>query len=244
MPRLREDRLGRKHHWDAWKWAGDFGLRRCGSELGRTRLWPSAASRRRFLSLLGKQQIGFGNKTGRAPILPSCSGKHGAFRSSNDPRDNCARHIMDGTFDRDERVHARTGGCNRAAVMMALAAMLTVQHTAPSFASGDAAHGAKVYQDCMICHSLDKNEIGPKHRGVFGSKAGSVPGYDYSAALKASNIVWNETTLDKWLTEPQAFVPGTKMTFSVDDAQDRADVIAFLKQKAAGERSSAPAGAK
>jgi cytochrome c len=138
---------------------------------------------------------------------------------------------MDGTSDRGERAHPGTGGYNRAVVMMALAAMLAVPPAAPSFASGDAAHGAKVYQDCMICHSLDKNEIGPKHRDVFGSKAGSVPGYDYSAALKASNIVWSETTLDKWLTDPQALVPGTKMTFSLDDAKDRADVIAFLKGK-------------
>jgi cytochrome c len=82
------------------------------------------------------------------------------------------------------------------------------------------------------------------HRNVFGRKAGSVPGYDYSAALKASNIVWNDTTLDKWLADPQAFVPGTKMTFSVDDAQDRADVIAFLKDKAATDRQAATVGAK
>jgi cytochrome c len=96
----------------------------------------------------------------------------------------------------------------------------------------------------MICHSLDKNEIGPRHRNVFGSKAGSVPDYDYSAALKASGIVWNETTLDKWLTDPQAFVPGTKMTFSVDVAQDRADVIAFLKEKSASVPPSVAVGAK
>jgi cytochrome c len=94
----------------------------------------------------------------------------------------------------------------------------------------------------MICHALDKNEIGPRHRDVFGNKAASVPGYDYSAALKASNIVWNEATLDKWLTDPQALVPGTKMAYAVDDAQDRADVIAFLK--AAKDRSSTTAGAK
>jgi len=57
--------------------------------------------------------------------------------------------------------------------------------------------------------------------------------------LKASNIVWNETTLDQWLANPQALVPGTKMMFSVDNAQDRADVIAFLKEKAGSELSSA-----
>jgi cytochrome c len=151
---------------------------------------------------------------------------------------------MQVSFDCNERPLAGIGGRSRAGVLMALAAMLAVGHSAPSFASGDAAHGAKVYQDCMICHSLDKNEIGPKHRDVFGRKAGSVAGYDYSAALKASNIVWDETTLDKWLADPQAFVPGTKMAFSVDEVQDRADVIAFLKEKTAGDRPSPGVGAK
>ncbi len=113
-----------------------------------------------------------------------------------------------------------------------LAALLTVAHPAPGLAGGDAARGAKVYEDCMLCHSLDANEVGPRHRGVFGRKAGSVAGYDYSAALKASSIIWDEATLDRWLSDPQALVPGTRMTFSVDDAQDRADVIAFLKEKA------------
>jgi cytochrome c len=137
---------------------------------------------------------------------------------------------------------ARADGRRRTRVLLGLAAVLAVGHPAPSHAAGDAARGANVYQDCMICHALDQNEIGPRHRDVFGNKAASVPGYDYSAALKASNIVWNETTLDKWLTDPQALVPGAKMLFSVDDAQDRADVIAFLK--AARDRSSATAGAK
>jgi cytochrome c len=130
---------------------------------------------------------------------------------------------------RHERALARIGGRRPARVLLALAAVLAIEHPAPSLAAGDAARGAKVYQDCMICHSLDQNEIGPRHRDVFGNKAASVPGYDYSAALKGSNIVWNETTLDKWLRDPQALVPGTKMAFSVDDAQDRTDVIAFLK---------------
>jgi cytochrome c len=151
---------------------------------------------------------------------------------------------MEVKFGRDESLRGRVGGHNRVTIAMALAVMLAVGHSAPSFASGDAAHGAKVYQDCMLCHSLDKNEIGPQHRGVFGRKAGSVPGYDYSAALKTADIVWNETTLDKWLSDPQAFVPGTKMLFSLDDAQDRADVIAFLKQKAASAPSSAKVGAR
>jgi cytochrome c len=154
-------------------------------------------------------------------------------------------------FDRDEKPRARLDGASIAmalaavaTIVAALAAMIAVGHSEPSLASGDAARGEKVYQDCMICHSLDKNEIGPRHRDVFGRKAGSVADYGYSAALKASSIVWNETTLDRWLTDPQALVPGTKMLFSVDDAQDRADVIAFLKEKAASNPPSATVGAR
>jgi cytochrome c len=128
--------------------------------------------------------------------------------------------------------------------MLAGAVALALAHAAPGLAAGDAARGETVYRDCMICHSLDRNEIGPMHRNVFGRKAGTVQGYDYSAALKASSIVWNEATLDRWLTDPQAVVPGTKMTFSLDDAQERADVIAFLKEKAASAASSATVGAR
>jgi cytochrome c len=138
----------------------------------------------------------------------------------------------------------RTRAGDRALRAMALVVVLAVGHPGLSFASGDAAHGATIYHDCMICHSLDKNSIGPKHRDVFGRKAGSVPDYNYSAALKSSNIVWDETTLDQWLTNPQALVPGTKMMFSVDAAQDRADVIAFLKEKAAANPSGATVGEK
>src|SRR5580692_1998896 len=151
---------------------------------------------------------------------------------------------MDAKVGRIESPRTCVGKPNRAAGAMAIAVVLALGHSAPSFAAGDPDHGAKVYRQCMICHSLDKNGIGPSHRDVFGRTAGSVPDYRYSAALKGSNIVWNETTLDHWLTNPQALVPGTKMMFSVDDAQDRADVIAFLKEKAGNEPSSVTAGAK
>jgi len=100
-----------------------------------------------------------------------------------------------------------------------------------ALAAGDAAHGAQVYKTCGICHSLDKNGVGPKHAGVFGRTAGTVPDYRYSVALQKSGIVWNDETLDKWLTDPQALVPGTKMFFALQNAKDRADVIEFLKQK-------------
>jgi cytochrome c len=98
--------------------------------------------------------------------------------------------------------------------------------------TGDANHGEALYEACQDCHSLDKNDVGPRHRGVFGRKAASLPDYDYSDALKSANIVWNEETLDKWLTDPQAVAPGAKMFFHLDNPQDRADVIAYLKERA------------
>jgi cytochrome c len=151
---------------------------------------------------------------------------------------------MDVEIYRTDSTHARVAAPNRATYTIALAIVLAAGYPALSFASGSAVRGATIYHQCVICHSLDRNGIGPRHRGVFGNKAASVPNYAYSAALKASNIVWNEATLDQWLTNPQTLVPGTKMMFSVDDARDRADVIAFLKEKAGSEQSNATVGAK
>jgi len=70
------------------------------------------------------------------------------------------------------------------------------------------------------------------HRGVVGRVAGTVPDYKYSQALKSSNIIWTESNLDKWLANPQGFLPGTKMSYKVDNTQDRADLIAFLRDRA------------
>lgn len=102
----------------------------------------------------------------------------------------------------------------------------------PAGATGNVARGQTLYKGCADCHSIAENGVGPMHKGVVGRKAGSVPGYDYSPDLKSSGIVWTEENLDKWLTGPQAMVPETKMFFDVPDAQDRADIIAFLKEKA------------
>ncbi len=94
--------------------------------------------------------------------------------------------------------------------------------------AGDAARGKNLYQGCESCHSIDENDVGPRHRGVVGRRAGSVSDYNYSEALKKSGITWNEQSLDRWLTNPSELVPGTKMFFKLDSAQDRADVIAYL----------------
>lgn len=107
--------------------------------------------------------------------------------------------------------------------------MSMVTMAKPALAEGDPVRGEIIYKGCQDCHSLDENDIGPMHRGVVGRKAGSVAGYNYSSALKNSGIIWTEDNLDKWLTNPQTMVPGAKMYFHLSDAQDRADVIAFLK---------------
>ena len=116
--------------------------------------------------------------------------------------------------------------CRLTALLVATVTTTTAE------AAGDAARGEALYRDCQACHSFDKNQIGPMHRGVFGRTAGSVPGFDYSEALKNAGIVWTEANLDKWLTDPEIFVPGSKMYFSVDKPGDRADIIAFLKERA------------
>ena len=113
-----------------------------------------------------------------------------------------------------------------------LLAALAASRALAGALAGDATRGEQIYQACEDCHSLDKNDVGPRHRGVFGRKAGSLTDYDYSEAITSSNIVWNEETLDKWLTNPQALVPGAKMFFRLANPQDRADVIAFLKGRA------------
>jgi cytochrome c len=101
-----------------------------------------------------------------------------------------------------------------------------------AFAAGDAVVGEKLYQaKCGSCHNFDENEVGPNHHGVFNRKAGSVADYKYSAAVKASGVVWNEDNLNKWLAGPEKFIPGQQMGISVPSEKDRLDIIAYLKKE-------------
>ena len=94
----------------------------------------------------------------------------------------------------------------------------------------DALRGEQVYTRCLACHTLAFDRVGPRHCGLFGRLAGSVPGVDYSVAMKRSGIVWNEKTLDRFLASPMKAVPGTSMTYDgVADPKDRADLIAYLR---------------
>jgi len=101
---------------------------------------------------------------------------------------------------------------------------------APSRAAGDAVHGKALYESlCTGCHSVEDHRVGPAHCGVFGRKAGTSPGFAYSRALKQANLVWNETSLTAWLTNPEQLIPGQAMNFQLDNAQVRIDIVAFLR---------------
>ena len=94
---------------------------------------------------------------------------------------------------------------------------------------GDPQKGAALYQmRCTGCHSVERSKFGPAHSGLVGRRVGGLPGYKYSEGLSKSTLTWNSTTLNSWLTNPEAFIPGQRMNFKVDDAQERADLIAYL----------------
>ena len=91
--------------------------------------------------------------------------------------------------------------------------------------------GKEVFQKrCGGCHALDRDKEGPRLHGVYGRTAGSVDSFQYSDALKKSKIVWTEDTLGRWLTSTEKLVPDNEMTFHVEKAEERAAIIAFLKQ--------------
>jgi len=96
--------------------------------------------------------------------------------------------------------------------------------------AGDASRGRAAFEKrCITCHV--NSDMGPKYRGLFGRKAGTVGGFDYSKALQEKGLVWNEDLIDQWLTNPDKLVPGNLMGFRVRDAQERADIIAYLKTR-------------
>ena len=114
---------------------------------------------------------------------------------------------------------------------MLIAAALALGVILSTSAAPDAAYGEQVYVRCMACHALAFDRVGPRHCGLFGRRAGSVPRFGYSSAMKKSRITWNEKTLDRFLSNPLKMMPGTAMTYDgVSDRTDRTDLIAYLKQ--------------
>ena len=117
------------------------------------------------------------------------------------------------------------------ALVLAVAGMADAATSAPPADSKQQVlHGEQVYERCQACHALAQDRVGPHHCGLLGRRAGSVPGFAYSQAMKDSRITWDEKTLNLFLSGPLKAVPGTSMTYDgVPDAKDRADLIAYLR---------------
>lgn len=96
---------------------------------------------------------------------------------------------------------------------------------------GTAVSGQELFaKRCGGCHSLDRDKEGPRLRGVYGRRAASVESFGYSEALKKSQLRWDDETLDRWLTDSEALVPNTDMTFRVPEAAERSAIIQYLKE--------------
>jgi cytochrome c len=121
----------------------------------------------------------------------------------------------------------------RAVFIHSLSAIATLSlGSSAGLAAGDRVAGQQFFAThCSPCHATEPgvNKIGPSLAGVVGHKSGSQPGYNYSPALKAANITWDEKTLDQWLQNPTGDVHGAKMFITVPNAADRQNAIAYLE---------------
>jgi cytochrome c2 len=111
---------------------------------------------------------------------------------------------------------------------------LALAMTVSAQAAGDPQKGQQVFNaQCKACHTLEagKHGIGPSLHGVIGRKAGSLPDYNYSPAMKKADVTWNEDTLKNYLTDPHKLIPGDKMAFAgIKNESQLDDLIAYLKQ--------------
>lgn len=120
------------------------------------------------------------------------------------------------------------------AITGALVASVAAFCVVSAFARADVNNGRTLFdQTCAGCHTIDPAPAhgpgGPTLFGVAGRKAGTVDGWDFSPALRASGVVWTEDNLDKWLTDPDTFVSGSQMPMKLPEKADREDVIGYLK---------------
>lgn len=119
--------------------------------------------------------------------------------------------------------------CAGAALLLMAGATLAAPPARPP--AGDVKNGEALYGRCVACHALTYDRTGPHHCGLLGRKAGTVKGFEYSAAMKRSKVVWTPKTLDEFLANPLKMVPGTAMGYAgVTDPQERSDLIAYLRE--------------
>ncbi len=105
--------------------------------------------------------------------------------------------------------------------------------TSPALAapSGSKERGAAIYERCQACHALGRNRTGPKHCGLFGRRAGSLPDFAYSPAMRGWGVIWTRASLERFIEAPLETLPGTLMGYDgVKSAQERADLIEYLWQ--------------
>jgi cytochrome c len=116
------------------------------------------------------------------------------------------------------------------AIALAAGAALLAPPAPVGAAKGDTVDGRSAFEKrCTGCHALDHEKEGPRLAGVVGRKAGAVPTFTYSDAVRKSAVVWTEATLDKWLTDPETVIPDNDMSFRLSNPVERAAIVAFLK---------------
>jgi cytochrome c len=121
------------------------------------------------------------------------------------------------------------------AIAVLVAASTSLMYALPAEAlaetGADADKGKVVFEQCAACHSLGEpgDYDGPTLKGIVGRKSGSLEDYRYSAAMKRSDVVWDASSLDKYLADPQAFIPGNRMAFAgISEKAQRDDLIAYI----------------
>src|SRR5262249_5175959 len=167
-------------------------------------------------------------RTGNSPANPSPTGLTVLQTLT-------ARHSANAHCGSRTRCHSHRRTIMKSACAIIVASVLTFLFGSNvAFSEGNAARGQRVFGACAACHSLqpDQSMTGPSLAGLWNRKAGSLASFSrYSPALQSANIVWNDKTLDDWVTDAQHLVPGNEMTFAgIKDAQQRADLLAYLKQ--------------
>jgi cytochrome c len=122
-------------------------------------------------------------------------------------------------------------GKSSRAVFLIAVSCAAATYPVHALANGDAEAGKALFADrCVACHSAQPTrKPAPLLEGVFGRRAGTVPNYSYSVALRGASVVWNAQTLDRWLTDPLTFIPGVNMQARVTDPQERQNIITYLK---------------